>query len=135
MDGEDADMVLTDPPYGMGYDVNAYNKSGASNNIYRPIIGDDKCFDPRPLMEYFTKCNEQFWFGFDYYAERIPNKNDGSVIVWCKVNLADQDSGNAFGSHFELIWSKQKHKRIILKLMAMGFLLVARETRTEFTRP
>ena len=60
-----------------------------------------------------------FLFGADYYAELLPNKNDGSWLVWDKRKESQAD---AIGSEFELCWSKQKHKRRILRHDWFGFL-------------
>ncbi|MBU0515989.1 MAG: hypothetical protein KJ621_14580, partial [Proteobacteria bacterium] len=94
MDGQKADMVLTDPPYGMNLDTDWSGISGAIGSIgkrnktsghkHRAVIGDDVDFDPAPLMRAFDETKEQFWFGADYYAERIPSRNDGAWLVWDK---------------------------------------------------
>lgn len=61
-------------------------------------------------------------WGADYYAELLPNKNNGSWIVWDKrQNDTDIDQDNnpmdrGYGSCFELCWSKNKHKRDIARI-------------------
>ena len=71
MDGQKADMVFTDPPYGMNLDAEGFDKmptaKGTSHHSYKNVIGDDVEFDPTFLFEYFNYCDEQFWWGADYY--------------------------------------------------------------------
>lgn len=128
MDGQLADMVFTDPPYGMK--LNADFSSAKSNlkmlkdkglrggNRYENVIGDDCAFDPRHIVSMFDYCQEQFWWGGDYYAERIPNKNDGSWIVWDK--RLDESADKMYGSCFEMCWSRARHKREIARIKWAG---------------
>ena len=60
-----------------------------------------------------------FLFGADYFAELLQNKNEGSWLVWDKRKESQAD---AIGSEFELIWSKNKHKRRMLRFDWFGFL-------------
>lgn len=76
------DAVVTDPPYG----VNAVKKGktyGFSNRAetktYRPIIGDDRPFDPRPLL---ALAKVQCLFGANYYAHLLPPSS--GWLVWDK---------------------------------------------------
>lgn len=129
MDGKKADMVFTDPPYGMRLDTDYSEIKGSKNakikgkggNKYRPVIGDGEDFKPsliETVFENFAYCEEIFLFGADYFAELIVNKNDGSWVVWDKRGSEDADK--IIGSCFELCWSKQKHKREIARIKWMG---------------
>ena len=129
MDGKKADMVFTDPPYGMRLDTDYSEIKGSKNakikgkggNKYRPVIGDGEDFKPsliETVFENFDYCEEIFLFGADYFAELIVNKNDGSWVVWDKRGSEDADK--IIGSCFELCWSKQKHKREIARIKWMG---------------
>ena len=110
MDGNKADMVLTDPPYGMNLDTD-YTTMGIKSQKHKPVYGDNKQFN------YFDLgCNEQFWFGGDYYVDSLPK--DGSWFVWDKYPTDQNDK--RFGSAFELIWSKQRHKRSIYRVMSLN---------------
>ena len=117
-------LMVTDPPYGMGLDTDWSGAIGAighgtRGNVYDRVVGDDKPFDPAPLFELWPTAKEMFLFGADYYAERIPDRIDGSWLVWDKRK---ESQAEAIGSEFELCWSKAKHKRRILRHDWFGFL-------------
>lgn len=129
MNGEKADMVLSDPPYGMYLDTDFSGaigslgrKGGTRGNKYDKVIGDNEDFKPELITIFFDNfnyCKEIFLFGADYFAEILPNKNNGSWLVWDKRKESQAD---AIGSEFELIWSKNKHKRRMLRHDWFGFL-------------
>jgi ParB-like chromosome segregation protein Spo0J len=121
--GERPDAVLTDPPYGMNLDADYkgwWPKTAGRGQLeerpaktYRPVAGDDEPFDAGFLASYFADVAEQFWFGADYYRRTLSEQDtDGSWLVWDKRG---EGADNGIGSGFELIWSKQKHKRDLLR--------------------
>ena len=129
MEGQKADMVFTDPPYGMKLDTDYSSIKGSAKakikNLggkkYDRIIGDHDDFTPELISTVFAcfdYVDEIFLWGADYYAELLPNKNDGSWVVWDKRGSEDAD--RIVGSCFELCWSKQKHKREIARVKWMG---------------
>jgi hypothetical protein len=113
--------VLTDPPYGINLDTDYSGASGGmKGRKYRPVANDDKPFDAGFLYGYFGHVAEQFWFGADYYRQSIPDdERAGSWLVWDKRDEdPDDDTSNwddALGSTFELCWSRQRHKRLLLR--------------------
>lgn len=131
MDGAKADMVFTDPPYGMKLDTDF---SGMQNHLdmakEKGLTGGKKYeqgkvdeFHPEMIDAVFTiDADEIFLWGADYFAELLPNKNDGSWIVWDKRANGNDDvaedysSDKMYGSCFELCWSKKKHKRDIARI-------------------
>ena len=135
MDGAKADMVFTDPPYGMNLDTDF---SGMQNHLdfakEKGFTGGKKYeqgkvdeFHPEMIDAVLTiDADEMFLWGADYFAELLPNKNDGSWIVWDKRangndNVAeDYSSDKMYGSCFELCWSKKKHKREIARIKWAG---------------
>lgn len=129
MDGKKGDMILSDPPYGMCLDTDFSGavgslgrKGGTRGNKYDKIIGDNDDFKPELISTFFDNfgyCKEVFLFGADYFAELLPNKNDGAWLCWDKRKESQAD---AIGSEFELIWSKNKHKRRMLRHDWFGFL-------------
>jgi len=104
-------MILTDPPYGMNLDTD-YSKLPSTkpegNKTYSPVKGDNQEF----LYDDFgLNCHEEFWFGADYYRKSIPD--GGSWLVWDK--RVEEKFDAMIGSAFELIWSKNEHKREIIR--------------------
>jgi len=131
MGGQKADMVFTDPPYGMNLDTDYSAIKGSAKSIgfkgnkvgnkYTPVIGDDKDFDPSFLIEYFKDAKEQFWWGADYYIDKLPNfGKKGTLQVWNKRSSDAQQKG--IGNCFELCWSIVKHKKYVFDFEWFGFL-------------
>ena len=125
MNGKKAGCVLTDPPYGINLDTDYTqlpSNKGTKQTNYRKVLGDDKPFDASMLYNYFETTKEQFWFGADYYRSSILEDDlSGSWLVWDK-RTETNDTG--FGSAFELCWSKQKHKRDLLRYLHFGMFSV-----------
>jgi len=127
MDGEKADMVFTDPPYGMSLDTN-YSQMHKSNDFggggkdYKAIAGDNTDFTNELITTVFAMfpyCKEVFLWGADYYRKLIPN--GGSWIVWDKrANDKNMNLDKLLGSSFELCWSLQQHKRDIARILWSG---------------
>ena len=146
MNGQKADMLFTDPPYGMK--LNA-DYSGAKSSLsffgekgvkggkkYDNVIGDHDDFTPElinTIFACFNDCKEIFIWGADYFAELLPNKNDGSWVVWDKRANgnddleSDKSSDKMYGSTFELCWSKNKHKRDIARVKWAGIFGTEKE--------
>lgn len=120
MDGKKADMVFTDPPYGMDLDTD-YTKMGDGGKSHKAVIADNEQFDAGFLLSTFNYCKEIFLFGADYYVETLGRQypNLGSWIVWDKRSDGNKIGilDNAFGSDFETCWSKTKHKRQIARIL------------------
>jgi DNA modification methylase len=77
MDGAKADMVFTDPPYGMSY-------SGRGENTSNGILGDDS--DPTALYAVGMEIPERYvWGRFENYAHLPEAPRD--VIIWRKNNF------------------------------------------------
>ena len=125
------DMIFTDPPYGMNLDTDfsgmknnldfAKEKSFTGGKKYDAGIVDD--FQPEMINTIIAlDVKETFLWGADYFAELLPNKNDGSWIVWDKRANGNDDieedysSDKMYGSCFELCWSRTKHKRDIARV-------------------
>ncbi len=115
--------ILSDPPYGIGLETDyrklpvgstkAWINGAKSRNTYRPVIGDDKPFDASFIVARYPRAREQFWFGGDFYRRTLSEADlDGSYLVWDKRTEA---SDKVIGSGFELIWSRQPHKRDLLR--------------------
>ena len=123
--GDDsADVLLNDPPYGMRLDADfsgmvnhldfAQEKGVKNGNKYANVIGDDVDYDASPVMVMFQDVKEQFWWGADYYSATLGDTmHNGAWLVWDK--RLDESADKMYGSCFELLWSKQRHKRDILR--------------------
>jgi len=86
------------------------------------VIGDGSDFTPElinTIFACFPNTKEIFIWGADYFAELLPQKNDGSWVVWDKRQEGGMD--NMFGASFELCWSKSKHKREIARILWAGY--------------
>lgn len=88
MNGEKADMVFTDSPYGINI-VNDKGKVGADNiakcGNYNPVIGDDTTETARSNYEIIKGFSaNQIIFGGNYFTDFLPPKS--CWIVWDKEN-------------------------------------------------
>lgn len=129
MGEERADMVFTDPPYGMFLDVdydgmfaNDDTRAFDTGKRFDKVKGDNDDFKPElitTIFDNFGDCPEVFIWGADYFSELIPNRKDGSWVVWDKRCSAEMDK--VAGNTFELCWSKAKHKRLIARIEWSGF--------------
>lgn len=125
MGGEKADMVFTDPPYGIDLDTDWRGITGSKKSQllgkrvkgrkYRPVIGDDKPYDPSLLLELFVDVGEIFLWGAEYYHHQLPD--EGTFLVWDK---SSDDADKMIGSAFEICWSKRKHKKEVARIYARG---------------
>jgi DNA modification methylase len=137
MNGDKADMVFTDPPYGMALDTD-YTKMGSGGRKHNAVINDNQQFDASLILNVFDYCKEIFLWGADYYVETLGRKypNLGSWIIWDKYS--DERIGlldGRFGSTFETCWSKSAHKREIARvLVTTNYTARGDETRVHPTQ-
>jgi site-specific DNA-methyltransferase (adenine-specific) len=100
-----ADLVLTDPPYGIDWDTKRYKKWNGEQQDWAPIENDNQSFDPTFLLQY----QRLIIWGGNNFADKLPI---GGWIVWDK--RVKESCDKMFGSPFELAWcSNRKCFKII----------------------
>lgn len=117
MVGQKADMVFTDPPYGIN--IVKKNKVGTTSKMgfvgvkdvatarkYKPIIGDNKSFNPQFILELSNKI---ILWGANNYASKLPDNS--RWLVWDKKDGKEGLDHNNF-SDCELAWTNFKNKSI-----------------------
>ena len=109
MDGKKADMVFTDPPYGMNLDTD-YSKMGSSKTKYDKVIGDSGEFDISFIFDILPSPIYYIW-GAEYLYNTIPQFKQGSLTVWAKRQ--SEAENKVFGSAYELCWVFPKIKKEI----------------------
>lgn len=107
MGGRKADMVFTDPPYGISVVGGAKARNGSIGGAgkvkaseYRAIIGDDEDYNPTHIFASFPDAKYILW-GANYYSDKLPV--GGRWFVWDK----NRGEGTTF-SDCELAWSNIK---------------------------
>jgi 16S rRNA G966 N2-methylase RsmD len=112
MNGEKADMVFTDPPYGIAYDNEERwegikkQSTNSKRNKGKMILGDAEDFNPSFLLSFFNYCKEIFIWGMQYYPQHLGR---GGCIVWNRKTETQKDVPHA---DFELCWSKQERNKM-----------------------
>lgn len=83
MGGAKADMVFTDPPYGVpvltDFGLGKRGKVQVDGKTFAPVIGNEQEYDPSPL--FLFGCPVLTW-GANHYAHRLPH--NGKWLIWDK---------------------------------------------------
>jgi DNA modification methylase len=118
MNGEKADMVFTDPPYGMNLDTNydgmyAFGDHTHTGNRFKKVEGDDKNYDPKPVLA--IEAERKFIWGADYFYDRLPK--GGCFIAWDKRSeTLDRVPGNTT----EFCWAYPPTRRTSVRIIWSG---------------
>ena len=114
MNGKKADMVFTDPPYGIDWDTDYTRFKGGNSESKKhiKIKNDNKDFDPSILIEAYNKC---FFFGANCFSDKLPK---GNWIVWDKRFENDV----SFLADAEVGWYNGSGAVYIIKETSQGFV-------------
>jgi len=107
MNGEKADMVFTDPPYGISIvkkDSTVCGDGGmAKPGKYKQILGDNKPFDPAFVLS--LDIETTILWGANHYASRLPDS--AQWLIWDKKLESGSMDSNDY-SDCELAWTNRK---------------------------
>jgi site-specific DNA-methyltransferase (adenine-specific)/modification methylase len=107
-----ADAILTDPPYGIGFQHGG-GGNGFSAKIHTDkIIGDDQPFAPAPWLAFAGRGMDQLplaFFGMENFLSDLPA---GTILCWDKsLGLGS----TACFTDAEYIWTNRKNARCIYR--------------------
>ena len=108
MDGNKADMVFTDPPYGVSYQSNMRTKS----EKFDVLTNDDQLLDITPIIEVFSTGWVFIWTTWKVIDKWIDNTSavgyPNNVVIWSKGGGGIGDLKKTFSTDYEmaLVWNR-----------------------------
>ena len=109
MNGEKADMVWTDPPYGINEEGDRSKRGGLAKGNNLPSFQDDTI--QYAIDAFNQSINQdikiQVWFGANYYCHSLPRT--ANWLVWDK---RVEDNQRDYNSDCELAWIKSDKRSI-----------------------
>lgn len=110
--------LVSDPPYGINYKTNDSRSKLAGSNNWKPIVGDDKPFDPSHLLDYPTVV----LFGGNHFADMLPASP--GWLVWDKLNglTSKREIGFNDQADCEMAWTNLKKPARLFSHRWMGLM-------------
>lgn len=108
MDGKKADMVFTDPPYGVSYQSNMRTQS----EKFDVIKNDDVILDIVPIIEIFSKGWVFIWTTWKVLDKWLENTKGlgfpSNMVIWFKGGGGIGDLKKTFSTDYEtaLVWNR-----------------------------
>ena len=108
MDGRKADMVFTDPPYGVNYQSNMRTKS----EKFDVLKNDDTFLDIAPIIEVFSKGWVFVWTSWkvlpQWLEQMVSFGYPTNQVIWSKGGGGIGDLKKTFSSDYEtaLVWHR-----------------------------
>jgi DNA modification methylase len=108
MNGQKADMVFTDPPYGVSYQSNKRVKS----EKFDVLLNDDVILDIVPIIEMFSKGWVFIWTTWKVVDKWLENTKGlgfpSNMVVWFKGGGGIGDLNKTFFTDYEmaLVWHR-----------------------------
>jgi DNA modification methylase len=115
MDGQKADMVFTDPPYGINVGNQSQGKGGGvAKKIDYGVNDWDKQIPYDAINLSLAICDNVILWGANYYADKLPPSS--CWIVW------DKDNGDTDFADCELAWTSYSKSVKKFKWKWMGMI-------------
>ena len=108
MNGQKADMVFTDPPYGVEYQSNMRTKS----QKFDVLANDDQFLDIAPILEVFSTGWMFVWTSWKVQNKWIDQLSafgyPSNIVIWHKPGGGIGDLKKTFSSDYEvaLVWHR-----------------------------
>jgi site-specific DNA-methyltransferase (adenine-specific) len=106
------DAVVTDPPYGIGYQRGAGGKGLSRVHNDAPIVGDDKPFDPTQWLGF----HDVIMWGANHFAQQLPH---GRWLAWNKLGTLEPWDDFC---DVEFAWHNSRSADRIFSLMWKGLI-------------
>jgi site-specific DNA-methyltransferase (adenine-specific) len=110
------DAVVTDPPYGINLQPQTRRDYKGRATNWAPIVGDDRAFDPSPLLRF----PEVIMWGANYYSDKLPV---GDWLAWDKRCSERADA--MIGEPMELAWKSNGVGKVRIKRLQHGGVINA----------
>ena len=117
IDALEFDVVVTDPPYGVGYALQPVVVGRGHRRRQMgglpPVYGDDSPFDPSHIL---AAGKPTVMFGANYYSDRLPTS--GGWICWDKTG-GGRGPKNSF-TDVEMAWTNTRKNPVIFHHLWKG---------------